>query len=101
MLGFSFARWPFWGSSAGTPAGVRAAFLGRESGGAALLYHRLPAGMPPASAQGVLPDTISRGILTAEGTHPTGEPSEERKRILPVLISKKGSMVERQLSFLS
>ena len=46
--GFSFARGPFGGCRAGTPAGVRAP-LGCGSGGVASLNHRLHAGMPPAS----------------------------------------------------
>ena len=41
-----------------------------------------------------LADTISRGILTAEGTHPTGEPREVRENeSCPVVMGKKGPLV--------
>ncbi len=46
-------------------------------------------------------DVIMGGVLTAEGTHPTGEFAEAREgESFPVLIAKKGNMVEFQLPYL-
>ena len=41
-------------------------------------HHRRHTGRHPASSWACLADAILRGILTVEGTHPMGEPSESR-----------------------
>ena len=56
--------------------------------------HRLPSEMPPASSWACRADPILRGLLTAEGTHPTGEASESREPgSFPTPIRRKGPLV--------
>ncbi len=63
----------------------------------------LPLGvLSPALSWAGRADPLLRGLLTAEGTHQTGEPSESRAhRSLPILIPIKGPLVAWQLPVLA